>query len=623
MKKILFIFLAFGLTIGSQAQFKALMQKKANVIAPMQKNQNIDLPVVGELPGNGYVSNKNILADPVSSVTRYDLQTNSSNQRRIYLFPDGTVGTTVTWSQQDASWTDRGTAYNYFDGTSFGPLPTSRVEQEKTGWPEYHPFGQNGELIIAHESTFNGPLVMNTRQVKGNGSWTEKLLPALPATIPVMMWPRVVTNGPDHTNIHVIALTGPSSNGGIPYNGMNGAIVYSRSLDGGATFSDWIQLPGMTSSEYKAFTADIYSFAEPKGDTLAFTVGDSWQDQFLMKSTDNGTTWTKTIIYKSPYNLGGNSPDWFYCPDGTMSVALDNQGIAHVVFGLQQDSFSYYAPYYRPYTQGIVYWSETMPELREDLDPDSLFANGQYVAWIKDTMVFYPSLGVSLQTFYTSLTSNPELVIDNDNRVFLVWAGVTSLVDWYDRMLRHIFGRDGYITPSGAVYWHNDTLVDLTSDWVQYHYAECMYPSASPTTDNSVYILFQKDEYAGSYVKLINSYNGPPPSDNFITLLQWQKPDWPTMGVVKQPEKPLLSVSQNFPNPVSGATTINVYHQNPGTLTLEVTNLTGQNILHMEKTNVLPGVNQFTVDGSNLPPGVYFYTVIMEGEKITKKMVVQ
>ena len=95
------------------------------------------------------------------------------------------------------------------------------------------------------------------------------------------------------------------------------------------------------------------------------------------------------------------------------------------------------------------------------------------------------------------------------------------------------------------------------------------------------------------------------------------------MGVVKQPEKPALSVSQNFPNPVSGATTINVYHQNPGTLTLELTNLTGQNVLHLEKTNVLPGVSQFTLDGSTLPPGVYFYTVTQGGVRITKKMIVQ
>ena len=182
---------------------------------------------------------------------------------------------------------------------------------------------------------------MNTRPVKGTGGWTETTLPDLPATIPVILWPRAVTNGTNHTNIHIICLTGPTGNGGIVYNGMDGALIYSRSLDGGVTFSDWAQLPGTTSAEYISITADIYAFAEPKGDTLAFTSGSSNQDQFLMKSTDNGTTWTKTIIYHSNYNLApGTSPNWMYCPDATMAVALDNQGIAHVVFGLQQDSIA-------------------------------------------------------------------------------------------------------------------------------------------------------------------------------------------------------------------------------------------------------------------------------------------
>ncbi|MCX6245688.1 MAG: T9SS type A sorting domain-containing protein [Bacteroidetes bacterium] len=623
MKRIIVTLFALILAISASAQFKALMQKKANVIAPMQKNPNIDLPVVGELPANIYVSNKTMLTDPVSSVTRYDLQSNASNLRRIRLFPDGTIGTTATWSQQDASWTDRGTGYNYYDGSSFGPLPTSRIEDRRTGWPSYCFFGPNGEMTIAHQSS--GPLVMCSRPVKGSGTWTTKLLPALPATIPVILWPRAVTNGPDHTCIHIIALTAPTANGGLIYNGMNGAIIYSRSLDGGTTFSDWIQLPGMTSSEYTSFTADIYSFAEPKGDTLAFTVGDCFQDQFLMKSTDNGTTWTKTIIYNSPYNHGGNSPNFFYCPDGTMSVALDNQGIAHVVFGLQQDSGSPTASYYRPYTQGIIYWNETMPELRQDLNPDSLFLSGSYVAWVKDTNVFHLPSGVSLGEYYFSLTSNPELVIDKNNRMFLIWSGETTLVDANNYTLRHIFSRDAWITPAENLCWHTDTLVDLTADWIQYHVADCMYPSASPTSDDSVYILFQKDKYGGNYVMGIGTQNSQTsPDDNFITLIKWGKPSWSLpIGMNESHVKPVFSVGQNIPNPVTGLTKVNVFMQNGGDLSLTVTSLTGQTMISIRKNNVLPGVSQFNIDGSTLPPGGYFYTVTQGGERVTKKMIVQ
>ncbi len=625
MKKFLFLVLALGITVSSFAQYKALMQRKANVVAPMLKTKttNIDLPVVGQQPQNGYVSNKSIMDDPVTAVTRYDMQTNTSNCRRLYFYPqDGTIGTGATWSTQDAAWTDRGTGYNYYDGSAFGPQPTARVEVTRVGWPSYHPFGATGELLITHQAT--GDLVMNTRPVKGTGAWTETMLPALPGTITGMLWPRAVTNGTNHNNIHIIAVTMPTGNGGVVYNGMDGALLYTRSLDGGATWSTWAQLPGTTSTEYTSITADIYAFAEPKGDTLAFTVGDSWQDQFLMKSFDNGTTWTKTVIYSSPYNLGGNSPGFFYCPDATMAIALDNQGIAHVVFGLQSDSGSPTAGYFRPYTEGIVYWNENMAQLDPSLDPDILFANGQYVAWVKDTMVFYPPSGVTLAYYYTSLTSNPDLVIDQYNKVFLSWAGATLLVDPNNYTLRHLFGRDGVITPAGDILWHNDTLVDLTGDWIQYNFAECFYPSASPTSDANVYILFQRDDYGGGYLKGLNisGYSGQTsPSDNFITLLKWEKPIW--VGVNEKHEKPTFSIGQNFPNPVNGLTSVNAYLQNGGDLSLKVTNLTGQTLLSLEKSNVFPGVSKFVIDASQLSSGIYFYTVKQGDKSITKKMIVQ
>jgi hypothetical protein len=619
MKRILFFFLAFSLAISSSAQFVSMMKQKANVIVPERKGINIDLPVVGEQHANGCVFNKSLLNDPVTCVTVYDMQTTASNQSRVYLYPDGTIGATATWSRQDNSFTDRGTGYNYFNGTSWGTLPSARVETIRTGWPEYHPLGPTGELIIAHE--LSGPLVMNTRTVKGTGTWTQTILPALPAGMAGMFWPRVVTNGPNHTYIHIIALTEPTANGGTIYNGLNGALVYSRSLDGGVTWSAWIQPTGLTSSNYIGFNSDTYSFAEPHGDTLAFTIGDSFYDQLLMKSIDNGASWNRTIIYHSPYDLGGNSPGWFYCPDGTNAIAFDNQGVAHIVFGLMQDSGSYLANYIRPFTQGIVYWNEHMSQLRQDLNPDSLFANGQYVAWVKDTNVFHLNYN-NFVDWFVSLTSYPDLVIDNDNKIFLIWAGATTLLDSNDYNLRHIFGRDGLITPSGNVLWHNDTLVDITGDWNQYHSSECMYPSASPTSDGYVYILFQKDGYGGSYVKMGQYYDGQDfPDNNYMTLIKWEKPVW--LGENEKNEKPAFSVSQNFPNPFDGITKINVYLQDKGDLSLTITNLTGQPMMRMEKTNVFAGVTEFVIDGSQLSPGVYFYTVKQGDKSITKKMVVE
>ncbi len=613
--------------LSSYAQFTALLKKNAKAVAPLSLKaaNGFDLPVVGQHPINSHVSNKSIMDDPVTAVTRYDMQTNNSVQRRCYFYPnDQVIGTTATWSQQDASWTDRGTGYNYFDGTTMGALPASRVESIRTGWPSYCPFGGDGELIISHQAT--GPLVMNTRLVKGTGAWTQTVLPALPTTIPMMFWPRVVTNGTNHTNIHIIALTGPTANGGIVYNGMDGALVYSRSLDGGATWSNWIQPADLDSSNYLAFGGDTYSFAEPNGNTLAFTIGGGFYDQLLLKSTDNGTTWTKTIIHHSLYNLGSSSPNYFNAPDGTNAIALDNQGMAHVVFGLTSDSGTNTAWYYNILAQGVVYWNESQPQLRQDLNPDSLLASGNLVGWVQDTNLF--SLPLTQITYWgTSLTSFPALVIDKCNHVFLVFAGASSLVDANDYNMRHIYGRQGH-TIGGDIYWYEDTLTDITGDWIQYNFAECMYPAGAPESDPYyIYILFQKDDYAGSYVKstlATGSWQGQSsPDDNFITLIKWNKLSYCYSGINEKQGKPSLSLSQNVPNPFDGLTEVNVYHQNAGDISLEVTNIAGKTVMTMEKTNVQPGVSKFVIDGSQFAAGVYFYTVQQGDQRITKKMVVQ
>jgi hypothetical protein len=135
MKKFLFVILAACLALTSMAQSKGSMLYRGKQIAPAIGISNIDNPtVVGRLNPNTIVSNKRILDDPASSVTLYDEQTNASMASRCYLYPDGTVGTTATWSQVATPFADRGAGYNYYDGTSFGPEPTARIETIRSKW---------------------------------------------------------------------------------------------------------------------------------------------------------------------------------------------------------------------------------------------------------------------------------------------------------------------------------------------------------------------------------------------------------------------------------------------------------------------------------------------------------
>jgi hypothetical protein len=631
MKKTFTLIIVLCIGLSAFAQFDAIMKRHAIGSPALNRmaSINVDLPVVGEQVPNSIVSNKSVLTDPVTAVTIYDEQSNAAMQNRCYLYADGTMGATCTWSDQQTSWTDRGTGYNYFDGTNWGSQPSARIETVRTGWPDYRPFGATGEIVIAHEAS--GPLVINTRTVKGTGAWTQTIMPALPSGMAGIFWPRMVTNGTNHTNIHVIAVTEPTANGGTVYNGMNGALVYCHSLDGGVTWSSWIQPTGLTSTNYLGFSGDNYSFAEPHGDTLAFTIGDSFCDQILEKSTDNGTTWTITILYQSPYDLGGSSPHRFYCPDGASAIALDKEGYAHIVFGLQYDSGTADASTkqvsysYNLMASGIVYWNEHMSQLDPSLNPDTLNRHHQYAGWIKDTNFFY--LTTTELVFWNgiSCTSHPDLVIDNTNKIFLSYDAGTSLLDPNNYSMRHLLGRNGLLK-GDTVMWYNDTLVDITGDWIQYNFSECVFPSASPTTDyNYIYILFQVDDYGGTYVLSVgqSGWQGQTaPDNNSMTMIKWAyPPNFDGTNVLH--EKPTFSVGQNFPNPVNGLTKVNAYLQNAGDLSLNVTNLEGQTLMTMENSNAHAGVSQFVIDGSQLTPGVYFYTVREGNQSITKKMVIE
>ena len=624
MKKFLFLVLALALTVSSYAQLNGVKRNVKATATVSRAMVNIDLPVPGEMTPNSILSGKSILTDPTTMVTIYDLQTNGSMQHRCYLYPDGTLGAACTFSQStNTSFPDRGTGYNYFDGTAWGAQPTARIESIRTGWPEYQPFGANGEIVISHQAA--GSLVMSTRTVRGTGAWTQTILPAPPSGVTVMLWPRMVTNGTNNTNIHVLAITEPVANGGTKYNGLDGALLYINSLDGGVTWSNWTQPTGLTSSNYWGLGGDTYAWAQPHGDTLAFVDCDPFFDLILEKSTDNGTTWTQTIVWHSLTDLGGSSPHFFYCPDESAAIALDNAGMAHIVFGLAYDSGTANVSWeYNFFASGVGYWNESQPQLRQDLNFDSLYASGNLVGWVKDTNVFNLPVGEVTYWNGASMTSKPTLVIDNNNKIFLAFSGATTLLDPNSFNMRHIFGRDGVISPTESVTWHNDTLVDITGDWLQYNFSECMFPSASPTSDDYVYILFQSDAYGGSYVQSIgqSSWHGQTAADsNYLIMIKWEKPLW--IGVNEKHEKPTFSVGQNFPNPVNGMTTVNVYIQNAGDLSLKVTNLTGQTLMTMEKSNVQPGVTQFAIDASQLSPGVYFYSVKQGDKSITKKMIIE
>ncbi|PIY30857.1 MAG: hypothetical protein COZ08_10535 [Bacteroidetes bacterium CG_4_10_14_3_um_filter_42_6] len=169
MKKIFSLFLTIVFALAVHAQVNQLKpQPRLSKITEKAVVGNND-PIVFTTEINPTTASDRA-ADVVIGETWYDLQSNSSMSQRFWVFDDGTMGATWTRGMNATAYADRGTGYNYYDGTSWSPWPTERVEDVRTGWPSYAPYGVNGEIICSHTFTDAG-LVFSWRENKGEGDW--------------------------------------------------------------------------------------------------------------------------------------------------------------------------------------------------------------------------------------------------------------------------------------------------------------------------------------------------------------------------------------------------------------------------------------------------------------------
>jgi hypothetical protein len=613
MKRIVLLAVMMIFTIASIAQLSRYARKYEQRVPA----NSIDNAVMNPFqPFNTTVISKAALEDQLGT-TRYDMQTNKSCQNRFVVFPDGTMAGTWIYGMLETAYNDRGTGYNYFDGSSWGTEPSARLETVRTGWPSLCQWNGNGELIVSHNSTTT--LVINTRPVKGTGAWTQKLAPATPSGAPALLWPRAITSGTNHQNIHILAMTAPTANSGAIYNGLDGALLYYRSTDGGTTWDiNGIQLPGMTSDNYDAFSGDQYTWGTPHGDTIYFAMGGSYLDTFIMESFDNGTTWTKIPILtnasrKIPTTVT-DIPPW-YSSDGAVTCEMGKNGIIHFASGIGGGDVQAGTKYILINRNGLIYWNTTMPMLKDSLNLDTLDAHGQLAGFYSDG----PNAGDTLKTiqnYRTGITSHPQITIDGFGNMCLLWDGIT----WPNpepstgNNFRHLFARTCF---HDKTTWSMDQM-DLNSD-ISYIFMEFAFPSmASTVLNDNLEVLYQSANTPGSAIitttlatKTCNIEHRTIPFSLF-----WNVP-------VQNQVSGKSYVGQNFPNPVSGTTNFNVNLEKASTLTIEVYNLTGQKVLTLDKGLVSGGAHQFAIDASQLDAGVYFYTVKINGESRTHKMIVE
>lgn len=83
-----------------------------------------------------------------------------------------------------------------------------------------------------------------------------------------------------------------------------------------------------------------------------------------------------------------------------------------------------------------------------------------------------------------------------------------------------------------------------------------------------------------------------------------------------------IEVSQNQPNPFTGTTTIEICSNTVAPVSIEVSNIMGQ-IVYTQNAGTLNGNMKVELNAQDLESGVYFYTVRVGSESISKKMIVE
>jgi hypothetical protein len=84
----------------------------------------------------------------------------------------------------------------------------------------------------------------------------------------------------------------------------------------------------------------------------------------------------------------------------------------------------------------------------------------------------------------------------------------------------------------------------------------------------------------------------------------------------------LTALSQNYPNPANGKTTIDYVLANGGNAEFSITNIHGQVMEVRSIDNLNAGSHKIEVDMSNYASGFYFYTLQAGDNKLTRKMTV-
>jgi hypothetical protein len=568
-----------------------------------------------------HIQNRDLVVQrQVIGYTQYDLQSNAAIDDRMAGGADA-VSAAWTMSLELTPFSDRGTGYNFYDGTAWGEIAYERVESVRIGWPSIVHTASGREVIVSHPG-IDTPLHMAWRDA-GDGAWSEA---PVPSDIEVgKLWPRMAAGGEDGNSLHVICITTPTANGGLVHNGQDGAMLYYRSQDGGDTWDviDY-SFADLDSSNFANFSGDTYAI-HARGNTVAFAAFNDFSDSFVMISQDNGDTWEKQLLvdfpvdlyvadmglpegeeYAEDYNDDGLFQEYFNT-DGAGDVHIDTYGQVHVSYGsmyyMDADTIDGTTSYF-PGTNGLAYWNESM-------GPDS----AQIIGYSYD----YDESGTldfdEIAAYYVGCAGFPSIGSDAAGNLYVTYSAIMENFSTGAQNYRHQFlvhSTDGGMT------WNADEACDLTPD-EDFDGYEAVFGSIAPDVVNGqLEIIYQRDFEPGLHVRgdedpadINDIVHLRVPADDLGDCATLEYEDW--VGIAEPID---LNDITLYPNPADDQ--VELVINRPGAHQIDVWSMTGKRVHSMQTSALVE-----RIETSDWAPGIYLVNIAQGDHQAVVRLAIQ
>jgi hypothetical protein len=323
--------------------------------------------------------------------------------------------------------------------------------------------------------------------------------------------------------------------------------------------------------------------------------------------------------------------------DAALNVVLDNSNTAHVFYGRMRVVCD--APgtgtglglSYFPYTDGLMYWNETMAPNAPVMIASALDLNGDGLL-----NVYNDPAGVNLGmgTFQRSLTSFPSAGVDASGKLYVTYSslfeGINDVGEGYDTEL----GVLNAITQAGKSFRHqyvmrsddnganwcapiDITQPDLTNSAYNYH--EGAYGAMAKRVDGFVHVVVQDDQAPGHGVSTTTT---PDIQAGAANMIYYKIPVADLACGASIDENSSVSEISLYPNPASNSVNVVLNTTKAAKANITVYNMVGQAIAQLDK-NLVNGNNTIKLDISAYNTGIYFVSTIVEGKTYSQKLIVK